>query len=155
MPIRKHLPLAMFALALCLAPAVTLRAEWGTLTGRLVYNGQPVPVAAKIEVNKDREVCGKQEIFDERLVVAADGAIKDVVVWLRNEDVPVAPTYADGADSEVVLEFKDCCLEPHIVTMRNANALRDLKRSSGSQYWIYPGLREKEFRSASDHSPGP
>ena len=60
---------------------------WGSLKGRFLYDGTPPP-REKINVNKDADVCGK---FDERredVVVAKDGGLANVVIWLRTTSSP-------------------------------------------------------------------
>ncbi len=44
---------------------------WGDLVGRLVFDGK-TPQRKKLTVDKDVECCGKFDIRDESLMVAAD-----------------------------------------------------------------------------------
>ena len=123
MPTRLNLLPAIIALAAAIAPPAQLHADWGTLSGRLVYEGAPIPTPEKIQADKDPQVCGKHELLDERLVVAADGGLRNVMIFLRTEDVEPAPSYSESAAAEVVVEWADCRYEPHVVVMRTTQTL--------------------------------
>lgn len=101
--------------------------DWGTLTGRFVYDGK-APTAAKISPNKDVEVCGKHELNDESLVVDDKGGTANVFIWNRTKDVKVAPGYAATAKEKVVLDNHDCRFQPHALAMRTSQPL-DVKNS--------------------------
>ena len=60
--------------------------EWGTLTGRIVYDGK-APAPPAIKVDKDPEVCGKAGLVDESLEVGPSGGLKNALVSLRSEKV--------------------------------------------------------------------
>ncbi len=116
--------LKIIALAILLAaPArLALAAEWGTLTGRFVYDGKP-PAAAKIEPTKDVEVCGKHPLVDEGLLVDSSGGIANVVVMLKTKNVEVNPEYDKTATADVVLDNKNCRFQPHVEVIRTSQAL--------------------------------
>ena len=82
-----------------------------------------LPKSAPINANKDPEVCNKNPLFDESLVVGADNGLKDVVIFVRTEGVPVAPSYADAAKADVVLDNKKCRFEPHVLLLRTTQTL--------------------------------
>ncbi|MEX2113575.1 MAG: hypothetical protein WD845_10345 [Pirellulales bacterium] len=104
----------------------TADGNWATLTGRIVYGGT-APTFKAIEATKDVEVCGKQPIPDEELVVSKDGGIANAVVVLRTKGVQVAPSYGEAAKS-VVLDNKGCRFEPHVqVVLTSQNV--ELKNS--------------------------
>ena len=52
--------------------------EWGTLTGRIVYDGK-APAPAPIKVDKDPEVCNKHPLIDESLEVGPTGGLKNAL----------------------------------------------------------------------------
>ncbi len=94
-------------------------AEWGSLKGRLVYAGKASKPKA-INVTKDVEFCGKHTLVDEELVVADDGGLANVFVYLnlkRGKSVAVHPDYDQGVDQPVVLDNKGCRFEPHALTL--------------------------------------
>jgi len=90
------------------------QAQWGTLKGKFVFDG-PAPAAAKLDVNKDVEVCGKHNLVDETLLVGADGGIANVVVYVRTKGVMVHPDLAKAATATLVYDNKGCRFEPHIL----------------------------------------
>jgi hypothetical protein len=98
-------------------------AEWGTLTGRFIYDGKDAPKPAKIAANKDPEVCGKHDLHEEVLEVAPDGGLKNGVIFLRTEGVDVAPSYEESAKADVVLDNKNCRFEPHVAVLRTTQSL--------------------------------
>ncbi|HEY2760272.1 MAG TPA: hypothetical protein VGI75_06005 [Pirellulales bacterium] len=96
--------------------------DWGTLSGRFIYDGK-APAAEAITPNKDLEVCGKHPLVDEGLVVGPDGGLANVFVWVRTKNVKVAPEYEKTAKDKVVLDNKNCRFEPHALAMRNSQQL--------------------------------
>lgn len=86
--------------------------EWGDLTGRFVYDGPPPP-RKKLTVDKDVEFCGKFDIRDPSLIVAADGGLANVYVYIRSRDVPISPGLQKDLPSQVVLDNRDAIFQPH------------------------------------------
>lgn len=97
-------------------------AEWGTLTGKFVYGGNP-PAPLKITPDKDTQVCAMHPLVDESLVVGPDGGIANVVVYLRTKDPAVHPDYAATASQEVPLDNKNCRFDPHVAVIRTSQPL--------------------------------
>ena len=66
--------------------------DWGTIRGQIVMEGKP-PAVAALEVERDKEFCGRHDLKDESLQVhAKNGGVKNVVVWLYSRrEVPVHP----------------------------------------------------------------
>jgi hypothetical protein len=115
--------LCVAALIISFECAPAARADdWGTLTGRFVYDGKP-PAEQTITPNKDLEVCGKHTLYDESLVVSSDGGLANVFVWNRTKDVKVAPEYAATAKDKAVLDNHDCRFQPHALAMRTSQPL--------------------------------
>lgn len=117
------------AVLVLLVAAGTGAADWGTLTGRFVYDGK-APAPTKINVTKDLEVCGKHNLVDEDVVVGADGGLANAVVMLRTKlkDDEINPEYKSTADAVVVLDNKNCRFEPHVGVVRTSQTL-ELKNS--------------------------
>ncbi len=99
------------ALALVVVPA---QAQWGTLKGKFTLDGA-VPAPIKIDVNKDVEVCGKHNLTDESLVVGPNGAIANIVIYVRTKGVQVHADYAAKANDKVDYDNKGCRFDPHIL----------------------------------------
>jgi len=112
---------ASMAIALLFVSAASA-AEWGTLTGRIVYDGKP-PESKTITPTKDLETCSKHKIPNEELQVDKDGGIANAVIMLRTKNVPVAPSYAATASDKVPLTNKNCRFEPHVQVIRTSQDL--------------------------------
>src|SRR5262249_30830619 len=77
-------------------------ANGGSVSGPVKYKGTPPP-RAKLDVNKDTDVCGATEKLASDLVVAPDGGIQYAVVSI--------PGIAKGkpfSDTKPVLDQKGC-----------------------------------------------
>lgn len=104
--------IALLAGALA-APAAAYEAgtvaDGGTISGMVKYSGQ-APAPKKLEVTKDKEVCGKTEKVDETLVVGSNGGVKFAVVALtditKGKAMEAAGTTLDQAG---------CQYQPHVL----------------------------------------
>jgi hypothetical protein len=114
----------LFLLMAFASPCVA--SEWATLRGRIVYDGTP-PVPKRVKVDKDVEVCGKYDLYDESLIVNPQNrGLRDVVIRLtlgRGETLDIHPDYDKDAQGEVLLDNKCCRLEPHVTVMRTTQKL--------------------------------
>jgi hypothetical protein len=109
--------------------AVTQAQDAGSLSGRITYAGAPPP-KKKVEVTKDKEVCGKNEIYDESLVVSPDKGLKNAVVIVQG---------AKGgkfASQKVELDQKGCQYVPHVVVVPTTGQL-DILNSDGILHNIH------------------
>lgn len=98
-------------------------AEWGTITGRIVYDGK-APKAEPLNVDKDQAICNKVPLLEESVEVGPDGGLKNALVYLRTDkDVAVAPEYVDSAKKEVVVDNKGCRFEPHVSVLQTGQPL--------------------------------
>lgn len=109
------------ALVALLANAA-LAQGWGSLKGRIVYDGAP-PKQGTITPTKDQQFCGKHQIPDETLVVnSANKGVKNVIVSLYLSRSDKAPTphadYAKTATEPARLDNVNCRFEPHILPVR-------------------------------------
>jgi plastocyanin len=84
--------------------------EGGSLTGRISFAGSPPP-KKKLDITKDKEVCGKTEIFDESLVVGSDKGVKNVVVSI------LGAKGGKFASQKVELDQNGCVYKPHVVVV--------------------------------------
>jgi len=107
--------------------------DGGTLSGTVTYDGTP-PAAAKIEVTKDPEVCGKEskEKVNPVLLVGAGGGIANVVVTVKA---------AKGKKLEVpatnpVFDQKTCEFHPHVLVFP-AGSTVDVINSDGILHNIH------------------
>jgi hypothetical protein len=88
------------------------QAQWGDFTGRFVYDGRP-PERKKLKVDKELQCCGKFDIRDESLMVASDGGLANVYVYLRSAKAPICPELEAAAAKRVALDNRDCIFRPH------------------------------------------
>lgn len=100
-----------------------LAAETGTLKAKFVYGGPP-PVAAKVNVNKDVEFCGKDSLVDEKLLVnAKSSGIQNVVLYVfTGRGGTKLPEMPKGNKTHTLANDK-CRFEPHIVVMQTGDSL--------------------------------
>jgi hypothetical protein len=101
------------------APTAT---EWGNLTGRFVFDGQP-PTPSPLSITKDVPVCGRHNLVNESLVVGPDGGLANVVVFVNTRSVPVHPDYEATANEKVMFDNEHCRFEPHILALRTSQTL--------------------------------
>jgi hypothetical protein len=115
--------LAVFVLAHCFTNSAS--ADWATLRGRFVYgtDASALPKQVKLVASKDVEVCGKQQLFNERLVVNAENrGIANVVLWAYKPK-SVHPSYQKLAGKKVTVANVACRFEPHITTLSTSQIL--------------------------------
>lgn len=100
-------------------------AEWGTIHGRLVYDGEP-PQAKSVRVSKDQDVFG-ETLPDESLVVNSEnGGVANILVYLlpdADQPLRVHPSYEATADAKVELTAKNGRFEPHVLLLRTTQTL--------------------------------
>lgn len=105
-------------------------ANGGSISGTVKYKGTP-PAAAKLDVNKDTEVCGQTAKTNKELVVAADGGIQYAVVSI--------PGIAKGKafpEAKPVLDQKGCEYVPHVILAPAAQQI-DIQNSDGILHNIH------------------
>jgi len=113
---------ALIAVSIFASPLVGSADEWGTIKGRFKFGGT-APKQADLKADKDPEVCGKHKLLAEELVVAEDGGVANVVVFVRDKSVKVHPDLAAGKNEKVVLDNKDCRFEPHVAVVQTGQPL--------------------------------
>ncbi len=102
----------------CCAESPTA-AQWGSLSGRFIYDG-PAPAVKRVNVTKDVEFCGKCDPKDESLVVNPEnGGIANIVVVVHaatGQPKPQPhPQYETSAKDDVHLDNVGCRFQPHVV----------------------------------------
>jgi len=101
-------------------------AEWGSLKGRLIFDGTPGD-PKPIIVNKDPEFCGQHKLVDETLVVGEKGGLANVFVYLylkKGKSVDVHPDLQKPSDKPVVLDNKGCRFHPHALLVRTGQPFK-------------------------------
>lgn len=109
------------SLTIVLLAAVSAQgAEWGTVTGRFVYDGK-APTPATLDTSKD-PLC-KVKLTDEDLLVDDKGGLANAVIALKTKGVAVNPAYESSAKESVELDNKNCRFEPHVLVVRTSQTL--------------------------------
>jgi plastocyanin len=84
--------------------------DGGTISGAVKLKGT-APAPKKLDVNKDKEVCGKTPKVDQSLV-ANNGNLANAVVYLT--DIKKGKK----AEAKVVLDQKNCEYHPHVLAFQ-------------------------------------
>lgn len=109
--------------------AVTQAQDAGSLSGRIAYAAPPPP-KKKLDVTKDKEVCGKSEIYEESLVVGPDKGLKNAVVTV------VGAKGGKFAAQKVEMDQKGCQYVPRVVVVPTTGQL-DILNSDGILHNIH------------------
>jgi len=100
----------------------------GTITGTVKYDGT-APAPKKVEVTKDKEVCGLKPHFDEDLIVGSSGGIANAVVVLKDAKGTATP-------GEVKFDQKGCDYQPHVLAFP-AGSTVDIMNDDGILHNIH------------------
>jgi len=100
----------------------------GTITGTVKYDGT-APAPKKVEVTKDKEVCGLKPHFDEDLIVSSSGGIANAVVVLKDAKGTVTP-------GQVKFDQKGCDYQPHVLAFP-AGSTVDIMNDDGILHNIH------------------
>jgi plastocyanin len=92
--------------------------DGGSISGVVKFKGS-APAPKKLDVNKDKEVCGKSPKVDQSLVVN-NGNLANAVVYLT--DIKKGKK----AEAKVVLDQKNCEYHPHVLAFQAGNTVEIL-----------------------------
>lgn len=106
--------IAVASLGLCYGSAVA--ADWGTLSGQIVFDGTP-PKPEELNITTDKELCGKVPQFSEELVVGPGGGIKNVLIYCRERRVKTHPDLEKPPTEPLVLDNVVCRFEPRVLPL--------------------------------------
>jgi plastocyanin len=122
-------------------------AEWGTLTGRFVYDGEaPTPVV--LDVTKE-PLCEGHSLVDESLLVGEDGSLANVAVYVYLKSgkkiSAVHPDYEKTASDKVMLDNENCRFEPHVLLLRTSQTLEIKNSDTFGHNTNFAGFKNKGF----------
>lgn len=82
----------------------------GTLTGTVKLDGT-APAPKKVEISKDKEVCGLKPHFDEALIVGSNNGVANAIVVIADikKGAPLTPS------KDVKFDQKGCDYVPHVL----------------------------------------
>src|SRR6185437_7406936 len=113
------------AALLCAAAAYAYDAapvtNGGTVTGVVKFDGV-APKPARLEIGKDKDVCGVHPLYDQSLEVGHGGGIANAVVTIQDiaRGEPFKP--ADG----IVFDQKGCQYTPHVIAFPAGSTVKVL-----------------------------
>jgi plastocyanin len=100
----------------------------GKITGVVKFEGD-VPKKKKLEIVKDKAVCGAVEKFDETLVVSEEGKlVKNTIVYLM--DISQGKDFDEEAKVEI--DQKNCRFNPHVQIVPVGEALTILNNDKAT-----------------------
>lgn len=120
--------LALSAGLTCGLPGGLSAAEWGDLSGQIIFDG-PLPTPEKTKITSDQKVCGKHDIFSEVLVVdPASKGVRNVIIVLNQRrsdkrEVPIHESYEALKKQPVRMDNNGCRFDPHVAVIWTARKL--------------------------------
>ncbi len=121
----RKLAFSVALVLLCAAAAypyeVVPVANGGTITGIVKYDGV-APKPARLEIGKDKDVCGAQPLFDQSLVVGSGGGIANAVVTITD----IARGAAFKPEDGVVFDQDGCEYTPHVIAFPAGSTIKVL-----------------------------
>ena len=99
-------------------------AEWGSIKGRFVVDGQP-PQLAPLVIDKD-QFCIDNKPKNEKVVIGKDNGLVNAVVYAyvgRGSKIEIHPDYAELMKQPATLDNHFCSFKPRVVTLRTGQPL--------------------------------
>ncbi len=131
------------------APAATAASGWGTLKGRVTFQGDaPAPevLVAKGDASvKDAAVCATNGINSEKLVVDPESkGVRWAIVYLPKPSAVNEEAKSEALSRTVVFDQKGCQFEPHaLAAMQGAKVT--IKSSDQASHNVHTQLRGTPF----------
>jgi plastocyanin len=102
--------------------AAAVATGWANLRGSFEVAGD-VAAPEKLKIEKDTEVCTKEVLVDESVMLGKGNTLIGAVLFVRNETVPVHESYEATAKAEITLDNRNCRFEPHVIAVRTSQTL--------------------------------
>lgn len=93
------------------APQDGASTRTGTIQGRVVFQGDPIPRPTEIENGTDPEACGSRQSYRDFLISPQTRGIQNVVVSLGDVTFPSLPS---PQPTTVTIDNRDCQFVPHV-----------------------------------------
>lgn len=107
--------------------------ETGTLTGRIVFDGDAPEaelVVKKGATVKDAEFCAAEDLYDNTLLVNPENnGVANVIVYIKPRDakkLEIPEAVKESKEKELVFDQKNCRFTPHVMVVRSDQAVRVL-----------------------------
>jgi hypothetical protein len=108
-------------------------AGWGTVSGQIVFDGDNLPEAKPLNVDKDQQHClSKGPLVSNDWVINKNNkGVRYAFVWLvadpnlksPSKKIPIHPSLKESKEKEVVLDQPCCMFEPHCLGIREDQTL--------------------------------
>lgn len=130
------------------AAPVEVGVGWGTLKGRFVVDGA-VPPRAKMNVNKDVEVCAANEesTLSPQLIVASDGSLANVLVYARAVNRVHDAAKPEAFTTPFEFDQRDCMFLRHVSCVVTGQPVRILNSDQVGHNTRIVGRKNPEFNS--------
>lgn len=130
------------------APAGGSAEGWGTLKGRVVFNGQIPQVELLVTKGsnvKDANVCAVEDIPSEKLVVdPVSKGVRHALVYLPRPSAVHPGAMAEATSAQIEFDQKQCVFIPHVLAaVKGAKIL--VKSSDQAGHNVHSLLRGTSF----------
>lgn len=133
------------------APAAATAEGWGTLKGRVVFEGEIpppevlVPKDAPADKYKDAAICSVEAIYSQKLVVDPETkGVRWALVYIPRPTA-VNPEAESAALAEPVLfDQEHCVFHPHVIAVMKGNSVL-VKSSDQAGHNVHTQLRNTVF----------
>ncbi|MBI3934137.1 MAG: hypothetical protein HY316_05565 [Acidobacteria bacterium] len=92
----------------------------GTIEGRVLFQGTPIPKPTEIENGTDPEACGTRQSFADLLISPTDRGIQNVIVALADPAPPSAPR---PAGVTLTVDNRKCQFAPHVAVLTTGSTV--------------------------------
>lgn len=119
------------AAAMWVLAGTAAEAQWGSIKGRVILDGEVPPVKLLIKKGdaaaKDAAVCAAQDIPDEAVVVdPSSKGIANVAIYLRKAPTKVHPDLKKPEKVSIVYDQKFCKFIPHMAVVQAGQSVEVL-----------------------------
>lgn len=103
-------------------------AGYGSVTGRIILDGAVPSLGSFLPAGelKDPNVCVREQIPDERIIVGPDGGVANVFVFLPRKPGGTPEEASQPPAEPVIFDQKTCTFLPHCLVMRAGQEMRVL-----------------------------
>lgn len=117
----------------------------GTIVGVVTYDG-PTPERRPIDVTTKEEVCHKDPIYSEKLVVSEDNGLRWAVVSIAEINTGKPFPDPENPDTRPTLDQKGCTFSPHVVVVPRQQPLTILN-SDGVLHNVHTWSRRNRAKN--------
>ena len=114
----------------------------GRIVGNVKFAGV-VPSPKRLDISKDKEICGKTEKFDQSLVIGEEKGLQNVLVSLL--DIQAGKKFPA---EKRVLDQRECVYDPHIIVVPVGRSLSILNNDGVLHSLHTHSVRNPAFNKA-------